>query len=124
MSLRLLDLQFFLTSGLYQDPPFISFKKTNFFTKPSFYFLSFLLLFTPNIHSKIAYCSYILVLYFMATSFCSFYPCIIIQSFSEIPTLPVYSDHSRLLNFRSFPTPLFIRTPVYLALESIYMFNA
>ena len=57
---RLINFSVFVQPpGTYLDPPFINFKEIEDFMYPSFRFLSFLVLFTPNMHGKIAcFCIY------------------------------------------------------------------
>ena len=49
--------QFFATSqDFIRSPHLLILRKLTFCTNPSFHFLSFLVLSTPNLHGKIAYC--------------------------------------------------------------------
>ena len=91
--------------------------RNRIFTKPSFYFVSFLVLFTPIIQGKTErFCIYFSSM--LHDSLFLFFP-----SFSNhlkpcLKFLPPFILTPRLLNFRIFSDPQFIRIPVYLALES------
>ena len=109
---RFLIFQFFFQPpDLVRTLPFINFKETDFFTNPFFHFLSLLVLFTPNIQDKVeCFCIYFssMLCDNLFLFFPSFYnhlkPFLKFRS-PFILTLP------RLLNFRIFSDPLFIRTP-------------
>ena len=87
---------FFQPPDLIKPPRLLMLRKLTFFTNPSFHFLSLLVLFTPDFHSKIAYCC-IYLSFMLYDNLFLFFP----------------SLYNHLSHFLEFQPPFFVAPLVY-----------
>ena len=105
---------------LIRTPRLLILRTLTFFTNSSFHFLSLLVLFTPNFHSKIAcFCTYFS--FMLYDNLPLFFPslCSLVMSLLKFRTPPPFILTHPFIKFQIiFRPPCLLEPPVYLALES------